>query len=73
MAPASQKIGPRTTGETLGVGGNAEVFKATNGQQDVALKVLKTRRAESEQYARFRREIELLRRHGDDAGGRLTS
>jgi serine/threonine protein kinase len=34
----------------------------------VALKVLKTRRAESEQYARFRREIELLRRHGDDAG-----
>jgi len=56
------------TGEKLGEGGNAEVFLANDGQREVALKVLKTRRAESEQYARFRREIELLRRHGDDPG-----
>lgn len=51
-----------------GRGRNAQVFVATDGQREVALKVLKTRRAESEQYARFRREIELLRRLGDDAG-----
>ena len=52
-------IAPWMTGEKLGEGGNAEVFLANDGQREVALKVLKTRRAESEQYARFRREIEL--------------
>lgn len=52
----------------LGRGGNAEVFVATDGEREVALKVLKTRRPESEQYARFRHEIELLQRHGGDEG-----
>ena len=49
----------------LADGGNAEVWRASDGVADVALKILKTRKTESERYQRFRQEIETLR-HIDD-------
>jgi hypothetical protein len=54
--------------ERLGKGGNAYVYRATDGAQEVALKVLKTNRPDSEPYARFRNEIEIVRRFEGDQG-----
>ena len=51
----------------LGKGGNAEVWRASDGRAEVALKILNQRRAESEPYQRFRQEIETLRQIGDHA------
>ena len=51
--------------ETLGKGGNAEVWRATRGNEEVALKILNQRQTESEPYQRFRQEIETLRQIGD--------
>lgn len=52
----------------LGTGGNAEVWLTTDGQQEVALKVLKTKKVESEPYGRFRNEIDVLRRFKNEKG-----
>ncbi len=51
--------------EPLGQGGNAEVWRAIHGDEEVALKILHQRRTESEPYQRFRQEIEILRQIGD--------
>jgi serine/threonine protein kinase len=62
------RIGPWEIVERLGGGGNADVYIAREGTREVALKVLRTKRADSEPYARFRNEIDVLRRFQDDPG-----
>jgi serine/threonine protein kinase len=52
----------------IGGGGNADVFEATDGQRTVAVKILRNRRVDSEPYARFRREIKVLRTLGEWPG-----
>jgi serine/threonine protein kinase len=47
--------------EPLGVGGNAEVWRADGPAGEVALKILNDRNALSERYRRFASEIEVLR------------
>ena len=55
--------------EFLGAGGNAEVWTAvTSDRETVALKVLKSRRVNSEPYARFRQEILALQRINQQIG-----
>jgi serine/threonine protein kinase len=49
-------------------GGNADVYLARDDGREVALKVLRTKNAQSEPYGRFRNEIEVLRRFQDDPG-----
>jgi hypothetical protein len=61
-------IGPWSLDRVLGAGGNAEVWLAHDEKREVALKILKTRRADSEQYARFRNEIDVLRQLEDEPG-----
>jgi serine/threonine protein kinase len=63
-----ERIGPWEILEWIGGGGNADVYLVRDGERGVALKVLKTRNADSEPYARFRNEIEVLRRFQDDPG-----
>jgi serine/threonine protein kinase len=62
------RIGDFTVGSRIGGGGNADVFEAAGGHCTVALKVLRTRRVESEPYQRFRREIDVLRSIGAQPG-----
>ena len=50
--------------DQLGEGGNAEVWRASDGEADVALKILHQRRADSEPYQRFRQEVQVLRQIG---------
>ena len=50
--------------EPLGQGGNAEVWRVTDGKANVALKILNQRRTDSEPYQRFRQEIRALRQIG---------
>ena len=52
--------------DLLGQGGNSEVWRATDGEKDVAMKVLNQRRTNSEPYRRFRQEIEALKQIGED-------
>jgi serine/threonine protein kinase len=70
--PNSRKVGDNIGRwelfEHLGSGGNADVWLASDGTNEVALKVLKTKREISEQYARFRNEIEVLKRLSGDPG-----
>lgn len=56
--------------ESLGVGGNAEVWKARNTKDDLtyALKILKNSNTESEPFKRFTAEIEVLSRLGNRKG-----
>jgi serine/threonine protein kinase len=55
--------------EILGTGGNAVVWRArASDGMEIALKVLKTKRVDTEPYRRFRREIETLRRIGPRSG-----
>jgi serine/threonine protein kinase len=70
---ARQKVGDVLGGwelkELLGIGGNAEVWRASKpGVPDVALKRLREVRQESERYRRFRDEIQFLREHGGHPG-----
>jgi serine/threonine protein kinase len=65
---APERIGPWKIVERLGSGGNAEVYLTRDGEMEVALKVLRTRRADSEPYLRFRNEIGVLRRFDGDPG-----
>ncbi len=54
-----QTIGPWQLEEWLGSGGNAEVWRARQADQLVALKVLLQRNVTSEPFERFRREVEF--------------
>ena len=45
-----------------------QVENTGDGEREVALKVLKTKRADSEPYLRFRNEIGVLRRFEEDPG-----
>ena len=65
---SGDEYGPYRLIEELGEGGNAWVWKASDSNEDVALKILKNRKVQSEPYARFRREIETLQRLGDHPG-----
>ena len=51
--------------DLLGQGGNAEVWQATDGKGEVALKILNQRKTTSEPYRRFRQEIEALKQIGE--------
>ena len=56
-------FGAWTLREFLGEGGNAEVWSASSSDgSTVALKILRSHRAGSEPYLRFRQEIEVLER-----------
>lgn len=69
MPATGDSIPPWTRREKLGAGGNATVWRASrDGGDDVALKVIKNTRIQSEPYRRFVQEIEFLRRLGDFAG-----
>ena len=50
--------------DLLGEGGNAEVWRAIDGEADVALKILHRHKTDSEPYQRFRQEIQALRQIG---------
>jgi serine/threonine protein kinase len=52
----------------LGEGGNADVWRAECGGESAAVKVLRSRSAASEQYARFRQEVAALERLRDVPG-----
>ncbi len=54
-------VGPWTLHEKVGKGGNADVWRASRGEEEVALKVIHSTKAKSEQYRRFVREVEFLR------------
>lgn len=69
MFMASEKVvGPWTLHEKLGKGGNADVWRASRGKEEVALKVIHSTKAKSEQYRRFVREVEFLRSIPDEPG-----
>jgi hypothetical protein len=66
-----RQIGPWTLLERLGDGGNAVVWRASRQDRPediVALKVLKSTKAQREPYQRFRVEIETLRRLDNPPG-----
>jgi mannose-6-phosphate isomerase-like protein (cupin superfamily) len=68
---AERVIGPWLIIGLLGKGGNASVYEAVrNGSDDppVALKVLRSKKIESEPYHRFTQEIDFLRGHGEEPG-----
>ena len=50
--------------DPLGEGGNAEVWRSSDGEADVALKILHGSKTDSEPYQRFRQEIQALRQIG---------
>jgi uncharacterized protein YjbI with pentapeptide repeats len=57
-----ESIGPWLLRERLGAGGNGEVWKADCDGWVVALKILRSRDPKGEAYARFRSEIDVLRK-----------
>lgn len=65
-----QRIGPWTVGECIGSGGNAKVYQATRpgADESVALKVIFSKKADSEPYQRFVREVDFLRELTIDDG-----
>ena len=68
LAPG-RVVGKFVLVESLGEGGNAFVWRARRDELgEVALKILKTKRVQSEPYARFRREVDTLQRIGPMAG-----
>lgn len=63
------KVADYTVESVLGLGGNCEVWAARrDNSAPVALKVLRSRRVESEPYARFRQEVAFHHRLRDDPG-----
>lgn len=70
MKTQPDRVGPWKIIERLGQpGGNADVWRAEHDDgRLVALKVLRTRRAESEPYKRFRQEISVVQGLGEFPG-----
>jgi serine/threonine protein kinase len=66
----AKKIGSWTLHEELGSGGNAKVYRATRRgvTGPVALKVIDSTKAQKERYRRFVREVEFLRKAGNEPG-----
>ena len=64
------RVGPWTLKRQLGSGGNATVWAATRteGEGELALKVLNTSKADREPYRRFVREINFLKDLKDTTG-----
>ncbi|MCY4578845.1 MAG: serine/threonine-protein kinase [Chloroflexi bacterium] len=60
-----ENIGRWTLIDFLGSGGNAEVWRASDGSDEVALKILHRTQQNSEPYQRFRQEIMALEMIGD--------
>src|SRR5215469_2148127 len=56
-----ERIGPWRLEERLGEGGNGEVWRATDGSREVALKILhaKYQSPDNPRYRRFRDEIQM--------------
>lgn len=52
----------------LGSGGNAEVWRAQDAEVTMAVKVLFTKKPDSEPYQRFRREVDFMRQMGSFPG-----
>lgn len=66
---AGERFGPYELLTFIDSGGNGEVWRATAGDgSEVAIKVLYTRKADSEPYQRFQRELEVHRRIGTRIG-----
>ena len=63
---AGAKIGPYKLQRRLGSGGNADVFLATDGASEVAIKII--RRTRADRVERFRDEIRALREVGHARG-----
>jgi len=61
-------IVPWTLHERLGKGGNASVWRASRRDEEVALKVVNSTKAGTEQYRRFVREADFLRSIPDERG-----
>lgn len=61
--PKDQRVGPWILGRKINGGGNADIFEATriDTDQRVALKIIRTQKADREPYQRFAREVEFLR------------
>lgn len=55
------RIGRWEVIDSLGAGGNADVYLARDGDREVAMKVLRTRKVGTEPYLRFRNEIKVVR------------
>jgi hypothetical protein len=68
VAPEQSQIGPWTTHEKLGEGGNAVVWRASRGDEEVALKVINATKTNREPYRRFVNEIKFLRSLDDLSG-----
>ena len=70
MVTASLKkgktIGSWTLRRYLASGGNADVWEAERGDEVVALKILRTRKTDSEPYKRFRIETDFVQRFRPD-------
>lgn len=56
------RVGPWTLRAYLGSGGNADVWRAERDGEIVALKILRTRRTESEPFKRFKLESDIVHR-----------
>lgn len=65
-----ENIGTWKLIHTLGIGGNAEVWKAKDIRTESisAVKILKNSRPDSEPFKRFKAEIEILSRLGEQKG-----
>jgi protein kinase-like protein len=63
-----QTIGGWSLQDFLGEGGNAEVWRASRGDEIAAVKFLKTRRVDSTAWARFVDEVKFVRSLGQQSG-----
>lgn len=68
MGKAGDRFGPYELVEHVGGGANADVWRATGPDGEVAIKLLRTKNFTSEPYQRFVREVNQLRALGGVAG-----
>src|ERR1700733_14950418 len=68
MPEGGDRLGEWTVVRYIDRGGNGEVYEVEGPGGPAALKIINERRADSERYARFRREIETVRALGERPG-----
>jgi serine/threonine protein kinase len=68
MRKQQQTMGGWELGPQIGEGGNAEVFRVTRKEEIGAMKILSAHHREPKRLARFRDEIEAMRRCLDIVG-----